>query len=301
MINWIRKNKLNIALALVALAVGYWLGQGRSPAPTLRPLNERAQSLSAKVPGFGAEEDLAAEIAAEPEAVEEGGSPSERLVIKTGTLSLLVQDVRQSVSKMQELAVGLAGFVVDSQTTIVDEKKGTLQAAVTIRVPEGKFDEALQTLKKEAIKVESEKTSGQDVTEEYTDLQSRLKNLEATEAQLLKIMERAGEIKDVLSVQQELTRVRGQIETTKGRIKFLEGSANMSRITVHFSTEEEGLPIVEEGWKPLVTARAALRALVSFGQSAADKLIFAFIFLSPVVVIILVALVVKKFGEKKSV
>lgn len=230
--DWLYKNKTKLLFVAGALLIGYWLGQGQSPIPT--PLNERVQSLPAKAPSFGVEEDLAFEMAAEPEAAEEGGSPSERLVIKNGTLSLLVQDVRQSVSKMQGLATSLSGFVVDSQTTIVDEKKGTLRATVTIRVPEEKFDEALQTLKNEAVKVTSEKTSGQDVTEEYTDLQSRLKNLEATEAQLLKIMERAGEIKDVLSVQQELTRVREQIETTKGRIKFLEESANMSRITAYF-------------------------------------------------------------------
>ncbi len=296
MISWIRKNKLNIALVLVVLAVGYFLGQGQSPTPT--PLNERVQALPAKAPGFGAEEDLAFEMVAEPEAAEEGGSPSERLVIKNGTLSLLVQDVRQSVGQMQELAAGLAGFVVDSQTTIVDEKKGTLRATVTVRVPEEKFDEALQTLKNEAIKVTSERTSGQDVTEEYTDLQSRLKNLEATEAQLLKIMERAGEIKDVLSVQQELTKVRGQIETTKGRIKFLEESANLSRITAHFSTEEAGLPIVEEQWRPLNTIKSALRSLISFWQAIADKLLFALIFLSPVVIVILVVWFVKKFGKK---
>lgn len=175
-----------------------------------------------------------------------------------------------------------------------------MRATVTVRVPEEKFDEALQTLKNEAIKVTSERTSGQDVTEEYTDLQSRLKNLEATEAQLLKIMERAGEIKDVLAVQTELTRTRGQIETTKGRIKFLEGSANLSRITAHFSTEEEGLPIVEEQWRPLNTIKSALRSLVSFWQGLADKLLFALIFLSPVVIVILVVWFVKKFGKKKE-
>lgn len=230
---------------------------------------------------------------------EEGGSPSERLVIKSGTLSLLVKAVRESVDQMQKLAADLEGFVVDSQITVVDEKKENLRATVTIRVPSEKFDEALKTLKDSALKVTSERTSGQDVTEEYTDLQSRLRNLEATEAQLLKIMERAGEIKDVLSVQQELTRVREQVEKTKGRIKFLEESAAMSRITAHFATEEEELPIVEEGWRPLATAKAALRTLVSFGQAVADKLIFALVFFSPVIVIVLVIWAARSIRRQK--
>ena len=287
MINWFKKNKLNLILVLAVLIVGYWFGQKQSPIPPiLRAPGVAPQMLT---------EDLARksanfqEVVAEPKAdEEEGGSPSERLVIKTGSLSLLVRAVRESVDQMQKLAADLGGFIVDSQVTVVDEKKENLRATVTIRVPSEKFDEALKTLKDAAVKVTSERTSGQDVTEEYTDLQSRLRNLEATETQLLKIMERAGEIKDVLSVQQELTRVRERTETTKGRIKFLEESAAMSRITAHFATEEEELPLVKEQWRPLATAKSALRSLISFGQAVADKLIFALVFFSPIIVVALV-------------
>ena len=300
MINWLKKNKTNIILILAVLVVGYWLGQKQSPTPPTFHTSDFAlenrvsnQALPAKAPGFGVGEEIAFDEAAE--ADEEAGSPSERLVIKTGTLSLLVKTVRESVDQMQKLATDFGGFVVDSQITVVDEKKENLRATVTIRVPSEKFDGALKTLKSGAVKVTNERGSGQDVTEEYTDLQSRLRNLEATEAQLLKIMERAGEIKDVLSVQQELTRVRGQIETTKGRIKFLEESAAMSRITVHFATEEEELPLVGEQWRPLATAKAALRSLISFGQAVVDKLIFVLVFFSPVVVIALVIWVLKRF------
>lgn len=295
MINWLKKNKTNLILVLVVLAVGYWLGQGQSPIPPTFRTAEIAPQMLTEEASFGVEK-----TAAEPEADEEGGSPSERMVIKSGALSLLVKAVRESVDQMQKLATDLSGFVVDSQITIVDEKKQNLRATVTIRVPSEKFDEALNTLKNSAVKVTSERTSGQDVTEEYTDLQSRLRNLEATETQLLKIMEQAGEIKDVLSVQQELTRVRGQIETTKGRIKFLEESAALSRITAHFATEEEELPLVGEQWQPLATAKAALRSLISFGQTVADKLIFVLIFFSPVIVIALVIWVVRFISATKD-
>lgn len=281
---WIKENKTKLLLVAIAVLVGYWLGRrGFSPLP------EPPQPL---IPEFGvselSERTPATQFKGEVAEQVVGGeptSPSERLVIKTASLSLLVKEVRQSVEKMQKLATDFGGFVVDSSITVIDERKEHLRGTVTIRVPAEKFDEALKTLEDNAIKVESEQTSGQDVTEEYTDLQSRLRNLEATETQLLKIMERAGEIKDVLAVQQELTRVREQIETVKGRIKFLEGSAAMSAITAHFATEEEELPIVEEGWRPLATAKAALRSLVSFGQAIADKVIFASVFLSPIIAV----------------
>lgn len=303
MIDWLKKNKLNLILIFVVLMVGYWFGQGQSPTPpTPRAPKIASQMLTEDLSlGKGSVERSMAleEIPLEPEADEEGGSPSERLVIKSGSLSLLVKNVRESVDQMQKLATDLGGFVVDSRITVVDEKKENLRATVTIRVPSEKFDGALNTLKDGAVKVTSERTSGQDVTEEFTDLQSRLRNLEATEAQLLKIMERTGEIKDVLSVQQELTRIRGQIETTKGRIKFLEESAAMSRIAAHFATEEEELPLVEKRWRPLATAKTALRSLISFGQSAADKLIFALVLFSPVIVTVLVIWIVRFTRRRK--
>jgi len=295
--DWLLKNKSKLLLVAVALLLGYWLGQRRSPEIGLRsPATFTSPTTlisPAEKAGFAVEN-----VETGTGVNEEPSSPSERLVIKTGTLSLLVKDVRESVDKMQKLATDLSGFVVDSNITIVDEKKGNLRATVTIRVPAGKFDEALKTLKDSALKVTSEQTSGQDVTEEYTDLQSRLRNLEATETQLLKIMERAGEIKDVLAVQQELTRVREQIETTKGRMKFLEESAAMSRLTAYFATEEEELPIVEERWRPLATAKAALRSLVSLSQTIADKLIFALVLFSPVVILVLIILVWKKLKRR---
>lgn len=212
MIDWLRKNKTNIIFVLGVLLAGYWFGQRQEPTPPIfrAPVPQISEKTVSEM-AFG---EVADEIA------EEGGSPSERLIIRSGTLSLLVKNVRESVDGMQKLATDLTGFVVDSEVTIVDEKQGNLRATVTIRVPAEKFDGALKTLKEGAIKVTSERTSGQDVTEEYTDLQSRLRNLEAAETQLLEIMGRTGEVKDVLAVQQELTRIRERIETTKGRVKF---------------------------------------------------------------------------------
>ncbi len=297
MVNWFWKNKLNIILVLGVLLVGYWLGQRRPPEIGLRSqISQIPQTSPTREAAFGVERQEAPGVGTDVD--EEPSSPSERLIIKTGRLSLLVKDVREGVDKMQKLATDLEGFVVDSQISVVDEKKGTLKATVTIRVPAEKFDQTLKTLKENAVKVTSERTSGQDVTEEYTDLQSRLRNLEATEAQLLKIMERAGEIKDVLSVQQELTKVREQIETVEGRIKFLEESAAMSKITAHFATEEEELPIVEERWRPLATVKAALRSLVSFWQTIADKLLFILIFFSPIIVIVLIVWFFRKIKKR---
>jgi hypothetical protein len=285
---WLGKNKFGLILILAAFVLGFFFG--RKPSFEVYPT-----PVSVVPDAFTGEKTLPVEGGrpTEDKAVEPS-SLSERLVIKTANLSLLVKDVRESASKMQKLAEDVGGFVVDSNISVVDQKKETLSAWVTIRVPVEKFDEALARLKESAVKVSSEQISGEDVTEQYTDLQSRLRNLEAAEAQLLKIMERAGEIKDVLAVQQELTQVREQIETTRGRIKFLEESAKMSKITAYFATEEGELPIVEERWSPLKTVKEGLRALASFWQAVADRLIFWGVFLSPILVLLAAAWVWKK-------
>ncbi len=106
-----------------------------------------------------------------------------------------------------------------------------------IRVPAEKLDEALETIKADAIEVQSENQSGQDVTSQYVDLESQLKNLEAAEEQLMEIMQKAEKTEDVLNVFNQLTSIRGQIESIKGQMKYFEESAALSAITVRLVAE----------------------------------------------------------------
>ncbi len=120
---------------------------------------------------------------------------------------------------------------------------------ISFRVRAENFDQAMAALHNLADDVRSESTSGQDVTEEYVDLNARLTNLQAAEAQLLKLMEQAGDVSDILAVQQELVQTRGEIEQTKGRMQYLEQSAAMSLIQVTWSSPSSpsiSTPIPEE-------------------------------------------------------
>lgn len=283
-----------IILVILALIAGFWWGN----RPRVVPLVAPEKSIY-PIGGGGTEEATVPGAARSYEEEKEAGSPSERLIIKTANLSLLVKNVRESLNKVHALSESLGGFVTQSDIYEVDEKKETVTASVTFRVPAEKFNEALETLKKEALKVKSENITGQDVTEEYTDLQSQLKNLESTEEQLLSIMKRAGEIKDVLEVQRELNTVRGQIEQNKGRIKYLEESAELSSITVYLATKEEELPLVEEGWRPLSAVKSGLRSLIKFWQAVTDKAIFWGIFLSPFILFALIIWLFKKLRRSK--
>jgi PKD repeat protein len=103
---------------------------------------------------------------------------------------------------------------------------------ISIRVDAVYFNAAIQSLRAMAVEVERETTSGQDVTEEYIDLSARLNNLEASEAQLLNLMEQAGTVEEILEVQREVTKTREQIEQIKGRMQYLEQSSSTSLIQI---------------------------------------------------------------------
>jgi plastocyanin len=130
------------------------------------------------------------------------------------------------------------------------------------------FNDTIQALRNMAVDVKSESTTGEDVTGQYTDLNSRLRNLEASEAQLLDLMKRAGTVPDILEVQRELTNTRGQIEQIKGQMQYLEQSSSLalinasleqSKLAVEFSADTrtvkvgkqiQFIPTVSGGFSP---------------------------------------------------
>jgi hypothetical protein len=177
---------------------------------------------------------------------------TDRMIIRNGYLQLVVDDVNAAMAQITSLAGTYGGFVVNSN---VQENQNRLVGTISIRVLSEHFNDVLTALRAMAVEVRSESTSGQDVTEEYTDLTAKLRNLEAAEAQLLKLMEQAGQVTDILEVQRELVKTRGEIEQTKGRMQYLEQSSDLafiqvtleqSKLTVEFTANTRN---VREGEK----------------------------------------------------
>lgn len=200
----------------------------------------------------------------------------ERLVIRNADLAIVVKDPEATMTIITKLAEELGGFVVSSNLYQSYTSNGlpVPEASVVIRVPSEKLNEALETIKADVIEVQSENVSGQDVTSEYVDLESQLKNLEAAEAQLTEIMQKAEKTEDVLNVFNQLTSIRGQIEVIKGQMKYYEESAALSAISVRLIAEETIKPIEIMGWKPEGTFRDAIQNLVYFFQDFVDFLIW---------------------------
>jgi len=223
---------------------------------------------------------------------------SERLIIKTADLSLVVKDVNEAIKAIGDFALKSQGFIVSSNIY----KNGLVPyGEITVRVPSVKFDEDLNNVKGTG-EVKSQRINGEDVTEQYVDLDSRLRNLQATESQFLKIMTQATKITDILAVQRELTRVQGEIEVIQGQMKYLRQSADLSSITVHLSTDPSSLPTFEDkdSWKPLAVVKAATRGLAAIGKALVNVIIWLVIFIPLWLLIILVIWGVTKIVKRRS-
>jgi hypothetical protein len=195
----------------------------------------------------------------------------ERLVIKTADISLQVENVRDTEMAVRAKIQALGGYVVRAENHGSDE---ALTAQITFRVPAPRFDEALTGLQGLAKKVLNRTVSGDDVTEEFVDLQSRLRNLEATRDRLMTFLDKATTVDDALKVNTSLSEIQGQIEQVKGRTEYLKQSAALSTITVSLSPVPAVAPLVEEGgWQPMAVARSALRELIELGQGLVNVLI----------------------------
>jgi hypothetical protein len=242
-----------------------------------------------------------------------GGTASavERMVIYNANLEIAVMHPEEVMKEIMDMAESAGGFVVRSNLYQTYTESGSLpRASITIRVPAGELDSIMDAIKAmtpdPTEDVISENVSGQDVTAEYTDLQSRLRNLEAAEEALVQLMEDARDPEDVLNIFDELTYYRGEIEIVKGRIQYLEESADLSAISIEIIPKESLQPITIAGWEPKGTVKRAVEALISTAQDIVDILIWFGIYCLPFLiplgigVYFLVRFIIKRRKTKKA-
>lgn len=157
-------------------------------------------------------------------------SSIDRKIVSTASIQMQVENVGGSFEEVGRIATAAGGFVASSSFS----NRGDDQvASVTIRVPAESYQSVLGSLRNLGVKVDAESSDANDVTEQYTDLGSRLRTLEATESQLLTLLERAETISDILTVQDRLNYTRGEIEQVKGRMQLLDDLTSLATITVH--------------------------------------------------------------------
>lgn len=231
--------------------------------------------------GVGVSSSDESEVAVGPEmaAVEEsqaGAQAAEsldRMIVKTAELGLKSGDVRGSADEAREVSARFGGVVLSSR---VYGGSGPVSADLVISVPAGEFEAALDELRGLGEKVTTDSVEGQDVTEEFVDLESRERNLLAAEESLLTLYEKAQSVDDTLEVERELTDIRGAIEQVQGRIQYLERRTASSEISLTIAPIATAKP--EPAWSPRLVAARAWDASLLVLQTAATAAISAVVF-----------------------
>ncbi len=212
-----------------------------------------------------------------------GVATAERMVVRTASLDLIVPDTEKALDDIQAMARELGGYVVSVEAYQYQEGR---QATVTLRIPAEKLDTVLDRLRAMATTVRRESVSGQDVTDQYVDLQSRLRHLEAKEKQLLEFLDKAEDTEAVLAVYEHLSQTQAEIEQVKGRMQYLENQAALATVTVSLTPDVMAQPLETGGWNLPATVRQAVETLLSVLEFFVKALIYIVIVVLPALILV---------------
>lgn len=286
-----------VLVPLLLLAIGWLAGRGDraeyrtttttiSPTAAARPAGSAA---SGSLPGATTAAGIAAPAAAATAAPASGGragntsdvvgqsvpvvpTGSDQLIIRTGAITLTVKDVLGTQAMIWNMASEMQGFVTNSSASGTGD---AIRGEITLRVPADRYRDAMDRLRGYAVKVENEKSTAQDVSEEYVDLKGRRDNLELTVRQLQSLLGQARTVDEALKVQSQLTNVQNDLERIKGRMNYLDNRASFSTITASL------LPVLAEkkpetkgtGWSFVQSVTASWERSLRGLQNVADLLI----------------------------
>ncbi len=228
-----------IALLFVCIAVVAAAGCTAGPAKVLEQTiassdagSVYAGSSAARVPSDAkmSEGNYAAPVPAAtavPTIV--SGSGVETKIIKTGYVTIEVANVTDSVDLLRNLVIAKGGYL--SSSSVSEGYNGRLSGSVVLRIPQAEFENALAGVKAIGT-VKSVSTQGEDVTEEYIDIQAQKTSYQNQLAQYNEIMKKAVKVSDVIEIQQQIDRVQTQLDRLEGRLKYLNSRVDLSTITV---------------------------------------------------------------------
>ena len=191
----------------------------------------------------------------------------DRKIVRNADLTMEVASTTDTQHNIVSIAEAHGGFVVTSeakQRESSEPEKRSLDIKLIVRVPENQFGAALDQIRGLTKNLTEEKVTGQDVTEEFIDLEARIRTQKALEQQFLQIMRQTGKIADALEVQRQIAEVRSDIERLEGRKRFLENRSSLSTITVNIMAPKPMVVVPTTGFRQSV--REAVSDSVDVGS-----------------------------------
>ncbi|HED24146.1 MAG TPA: DUF4349 domain-containing protein [Firmicutes bacterium] len=250
--------------------------------------------------------DLAEEAGApDVRKVQNGSAESAiRHIIRNGSIDLSVKDTRETIQKVRELVSNVDGII--SSSNIYEIRDGQYGANLTLRVPENRFDAVMEQLE-DLGKVNNTQTGMDDVTMQYIDLESRLNNQKAQEERLVEILEMAENVEEVLEVEKELARVRGEIESMTSQLNYLKDQVTYGTIFLNLREEAISAENISPGAFHNLGQKTgeAFITSINFILNAISYIIIAFSAMLPVLVVIgvialLIWLLIRRLSRRKQ-
>jgi virulence-associated protein VapD len=216
---------------------------------------------------------------------------SNRLIIKDAQVRLLVQNSDIAIDLISQVVGDVGGYIISSRVWYEDWGEDSYKfSTITLGVPVDQFERTLSRLRDLSIRVLDENASGEDVTDQYVDLESQLENLEATRDRVRVFLDQAETVEEALAVNEELSDIEGQIEEIQGRINYLSDRAAYSTITITIEPELPDLPTptpratsTPAPWIPSKTYSNATRALENTYKGLIDAGIWILVVVIPVI------------------
>jgi len=299
MIQYKRYRRQVVVIGIASLVLSLWLS-ACSSARTMQSASPMDGSVALMAP---AAEDSAAMMAPSAPASEQVASTSAaqvdstlaRKVVARAAMNLVVDDTEQVVAQIQQMMNTVDGYVANANLYKSDYGNDTrLQGTLTLRVPSEQLEPVMAQLEALAFDVTNKTINREDVTDQYSDVEAQLRNLEATEIELREMLAEVrakpnAKPEDILTVYNHLNSIRAQIEQLQGQKNLLNNLVALSTLDLTLLPNIVTLPVIEEGWQPTGTARDALRELVDTLQELGNVAIWAGIYLLPVLLILFIA------------
>lgn len=184
------------------------------------------------------------------------------MIIRNANITLEVNDPAKVIDAIMQMAEREGGYVVNSNLRQDNFYVGGNVAQISIRVPSNRLNNVLQNLKSLAVKVIEESITSEDITQQYVDLESELKNYRVAKDQLNKIMQGAKNTSDVLSVYQQLSETQRKIDVIEGQIKYYKESVTYSLITIYLQINPAIKNTQNSTWEISEVVRKSYQALI---------------------------------------
>lgn len=271
LLDWIKENKLaSILLVVVLLFILRFLSTSYLFNRVTRLGNKQIQSTDLALPESGGSR----EIGIPSPVYDSTPQPDveDRMIVKNSNVSIVVNDVDEVINRITTYATDIGGYMVNSS---VREPEGLSKGTLSIRVPTDRLEETLSFLDEQAVKVVSKEVIGEDVTDEYIDIEERIETLENSKTKYEELFNTTNDTEQILQITDKIINLEQRIDNLKGRQNYLEETSKTSLIRINLATTELELPYNPENpWRPKVVFKYAVRSLVGLARGLASLAIW---------------------------